>query len=272
MSNELEEIVDELDDQVEDDQQEEELEADPYEEEALEFGWKAPSDDWKGDKPPMTAEQWMERGPGTSRKALAQVANLTKELETVKRSSERSLRATKAAADARIEGEIKRIKAEKVKAVEEGDTDKYKTLEAEETQVQQSSSAEDDILKDWVAETSWFNKDQVMTGAATALFGEAERSGITDTQAKLDYVDNKLREEMPHKFEAPKEKPKRKAAAVEAGGRSVRRSNGVKGWNDIPSSDRTQAQEQIDDGDFDHLAEKNKVSAKEAYAEMYWSQ
>ena len=269
MDNELEEIVD---DTAEDIVEEEQQEDDPYEEEAVKFGWKPPSDDWKGDKPPMSAEQWMERGPGTSRKALAQVADLTKELDSVKKSSERALRATKAAADARIDGEVRRIKAEKVKAVEAGDTEKYNTLEQEETAVQQNNTAEGDILRDWVADTDWFNKDQVMTGAATALFGEAERNGITSTQAKLDYVDKQLREQLPHKFEPAPEKPKRKAAPVESGGRSVRRSSGVKGWNDIPASDRTQAQEQIDEGDFDHLAEQKKVSAKDAYAEMYWSQ
>ena len=220
----------------------------------------------------MSAEQWMERGPGTSRKAIAQVADLTKELDAVKKSSERALRATKAAADARIDGEIRRIKAEKVKAVEAGDTETYNNLEQEETAVQQNNSAEDDVLRDWVADHDWFNSNAGMTGAATAYYGEAERNCIAGTQAKLDYVMEKVTADFPAHFNPEPEKPKRKAAPVESGGRSVRRSNGVKSWNDIPVAARTQAQEQIDEGDFDHPAEQKKVSAKEAYAEMYWSQ
>ena len=251
-------------------------EADPYEAEAEKYGWK-PAGDWAGDGH-MSAEKFMTRGPGTSRKLEAQVSDLTKRLDEATQSSDERIRRTeqavKAAADARVKAAEDNIKTQMREAVESGDTAKWEQLEEQRANLQQEqqpsgpSEADQNAVKAWVADNPKYTSDPIFQGTAQGAWKQAEASGLTSVPDILKFVDGKLGEMYGG---TPTPTPKRTAPAVEAGGVAPRRQRG-KGWSDIPAEDRKLAEEFIGDGTFDDLAKSNKTTPQEAYAASYWSQ
>lgn len=254
-------------------------ESDPYEAEAMKYGWK-PADDWAGDGH-MSAEKFMTRGPGTSRKLEAQVSDLTKRLDEVTQSSDERIRRTeqavKAAADARVKAAEDSIRAQMREAVESGDTARFDELEKQRDEIRQEqqpsgpSEADQNAVKAWVADNPKYQSDPIFQGAAQGAWKQAEAAGITSVPDILKFVDGKLGEMYGSKTPEPTPTPKRAAPAVEAGGVAPRRQRG-KGWSDIPAEDRKLAEEFISDGTFDELAKSQKTTPQEAYAASYWSQ
>lgn len=265
----IEQEVEELDvDQVED---EPETVEDPFAEEAERFGWK-PAEDWKGDGH-MSAENFMLRGPGTSRKAIAETDNLRRELASVQNSQARNTAAIKAAADERYNQRVAQFENAKRKAVAEGDTEAYDKIH--DAQLKEApkepegpTQADQDAITAWAGENAWYKTDPVMQGVANTLWQQAETSGIHDVVGILAYVSDNMKTEMPHKFEKPK--PQRRVAAVDDGGMGAGGGRSkTKGWRDVPASDKRMAEEQISEGLFDALAESMKVTPQEAFAKIY---
>jgi hypothetical protein len=251
-----------------------EVEADPYEDEAQQYGWK-PAGDWAGDGH-MSAEKFMTRGPGTSRKLEATVTNLTKEIEDWKGRTTRNEKAITAAADARVAAAEDRIRAEMREAVEGGDTAKFDALEKERDEIRSAPAssgppqADQDAVKSWVVDNPKFNKDPEFKAVAMAAWQSAESAGVTSVPEILKRIDSRMAALYPPESATPKPQV-RKAAAVDPGGTAPQRKRG-KGWSDIPAADRSMAEDFISDGTFDDLAKANKTTPQEAYAESYWSQ
>ena len=251
-----------------------ETEVDPYEAEAQQYGWK-PAGDWAGEGH-MSAEKFMTRGPGTSRKLEATVTNLSKELEEQKGRTARNERAITAAADARVSAAEDRIRAEMREAVEGGDTAKFDALEKERDEIRSApvsngpSQGDQDAVKSWVADNPRYKSDTEFEAVAQAAWRKAEADGITSVPDILKRVNERMAVLYPAENPTPTPQP-RKAAAVDPGGAPPRRQRG-KGWGDIPAEDRALANDFIADGTFDDLAKKGKITPQEAYAASYWSQ
>jgi hypothetical protein len=265
---------------------ENEPETDEYAEEAVKLGW-TPPENWKGEGNPMSAEAWMTRGPGLARKLQGEVETLKEQQARIaKEHSERLERQAKAIREAervRAEQMVNSIKAAQRRAVEEGDTETFEALEAKRSEIKVPDEPEEKdngippeekaAFDSWIVKNPWFKTDYAMSGAATGLYSEAEAMGITTPAAKYEYVDRKMREEFPHKFDdAPK---RRKTAAVEgqvlAGGKKT-----GKGWNDIPKEERDDAIRFIINSEdlgpvYAKEAKEKGMTPRELFAQSYWS-
>lgn len=178
------------------------------EQEARSFGWKAP-DEWKGEVPPGyidDPQRYLERAEN-----FTPFRKLREKLSEVEKTSQDTLRRIEAATARQIEREraqyqaaLDSIKAQKVQAVETGDVDAFKALEAREDavrkQLQQPEAPKQDAvprdhiaaIEQWSVGKQWFKADKVKTQAAVVLYDEAQRSGLTDPKAILDYVDREM--------------------------------------------------------------------------------
>lgn len=178
------------------------------EQEARSFGWKAP-DEWKGEVPPGYIDdpaRYLERAEN-----FTPFRKLREKLSEVEKTSQDTLRRIEAATARQIEREraqyqaaLESIKAQKVQAVETGDVDAFKALEAREDavrkQMQPAEAPKQDAvprdhiaaIEQWTVGKSWFKTDPVKTQAAVILYDQAQRSGMTDPKAILAHVDAEM--------------------------------------------------------------------------------
>lgn len=130
--------------------------------------------------------------------------------------------------EARINADIEKAKGDYKKAYEDGDADKI--IEAQDRMIKAASQTSkletmrnqaapenyqqfepiapppDTKAVEWVSRNPWFNKDMVMTNAAYAIHDDVIKSGVSaSTDEYYSLIDNRLREEFPHKF--TEEKP-----------------------------------------------------------------
>ncbi len=156
----------------------------------------------------------------------------------------------------------------------EGDTEAYDKIH--EAQIKERpkpddgpTQADQDAISSWAAENPWYKSDTRMQSMANTIWQEAETKGIHDVPSILAYVSENIKAEYPAKFEKPK--PQRRVAAVDDGGIGTGASRTkAKGWRDVPAGDKRMAQEQIDEGLFDPIAAKMKITPQEAYASVYF--
>lgn len=178
------------------------------EQEARALGWKPP-DEWKGEIPSGYIDdptRYLERA-----ESFAPFRKIKEKLGEVEKSSQEALRRIENATAKQIERERERhtqelatIKAQKLAAVEVGDTQAFKALDAKEDALRkemqpapQQTAVPDDhrsAIENWAVDKAWFKKDRVMTQAAAAYYGEAQADGLTDPQAILKFVDRRMGE------------------------------------------------------------------------------
>ncbi len=180
------------------------------EQEARALGWKAP-DEWKGEIPSGYIDdptRYLERA-----ESFAPFRKIKEKLGEVEKTSQDALRRIENATAKQIERErerhqqeLSRIKAEKVAAVEVGDVQAFKALEAKEDAIRKEMQPEQPEalrqpapeliagIERWAADKPWFKQDMIMTRAAADFYAEAERSGMSDQQAILKFVDRRLGE------------------------------------------------------------------------------
>ena len=283
-------IVDELDEpefiepEIEDPTDEPEV--DEYEDEAKKYGWK-PADEFSGEGSHMSAEAFMLRGPGTSRKSQAENAELKKQLKDVEASHsgriERMEKAMKAGEDARIEARATALAQRKRAAAEDGDLELYDRIEAHEKQakpskepVPQIPESERVAIESWLAkpENSWFNADEEATKYATQAYAQLQERGSSPEDA-LEQTTKWVAGKFQYLGLQPTQAKPRQPAAVDSGGQRSGPSGGRKsgpGWGQIPSGDRAIAEKQIKAGEWNDLAEQMKISPQAAFAKAYWDQ
>ncbi len=198
------------------------------EQEARALGWKAP-DEWKGEIPAGYIDdptRYLERA-----ESFAPFRKIREKLSEVEKSSQEALRKIENASARMIERErerhtqeLSRIKAEKVAAVETGDVQAFKALDAQEDAIRkqlatpepakQDSAVPDShrvAIENWAVERPWFKKDAVKTQAAATFYGEAQAEGISDPGAILKFVDRRMSETFADLA------PKQRDSAVESG-------------------------------------------------------
>ncbi len=203
---------------------------------ARDWGWKAP-DEWKGDLPEGyidNPERFVQRF-----EKLPPVQKLQKEVEDVRKASTESLRRIEEVTARTVQrererhaAELAKIKADKVAAVEVGDVQAFKALDAQEDKLRKEMQPVDEpkpsavpdvhrvAIENWAVERPWFKKDAVKTQAAATFYGEAQADGLTDPAAILKFVDRRMGETFADM--APKQP---RDAAVEGG---LTLSTGVK--------------------------------------------
>jgi len=125
-------------------------------------------------------------------------------------------------------------------------------------------------VSDWIDRNStWFNKDPVLTAAASAYHGQLLKDvpGMALDQ-NFRKVDEFLRQKFPEKFGI---EPQTRAHAPQVEGGSGRQAAGTgkaRGWNELPPEAVKAGQKFIDQG----LYGTDQKKARDEYAKDYWSQ
>lgn len=167
--------------------------------EARALGWKAP-DEWKGEVPAGYIDdptRYLERAENFTpfRKLREQNAEALRKIEAVASKQMERERANHAA-------ELADIKARKHAAAETGDIDAYKALDKQEDRLREAapdatkqSAVPDDhrsAIEQWSVDKPWFKADPIKTQAAAMIYGQAQKSGLTDPKAILAFVDKEM--------------------------------------------------------------------------------
>lgn len=255
---------------------------DPYADEAQKYGWK-PAEEWVGEGH-MSAEAFMTRGPGTSRKLEAKLKDAEAKLTTIEQSFDERMKrqenAMQAAADARVKAVEARFKQEILTAAEAGDTERVKHVMAQQeafakgsqeqnvtepqTDANGPSDADREKVAKWMDSQDWWMVDHIKTGTANGLWNQAISRGMQDIDEILAHIEEGLSEPSP---------PARTAAAVDGGGvGGVRKPNG-KSYADIPADDRRLAEDNfLSEQYYIDAAAAEKMTPQQMYARDYWAQ
>jgi hypothetical protein len=178
------------------------------------------------------------------------------------------------AAKAEADAETKAAQlAEKMRAAAEvGDLEQFDTAfkEYETPKAPESAvpEAEKQAIEAWIPQNPWFHDDPVAGQEASQYYSAYTARGMTPGEA-LEKTTERIALKHPYLF--PKPEPKPQAAAVDGGGLPGRKS-GKKGWGDMPAEDRAMVKRQIEDGQWNRLAEQMKTTPREAFAAAYWEQ
>lgn len=187
------------------------------EHEARALGWK-PASEWKGPQPPggliEDPSKYLERAETflPFRKQKERIAELERSVAGIEAASRAIMTRQKADFDA----QMAKLQADKLQAVSEADTDRFKALEKQERELQKSADAAPkepkadphiSAIAEWSADKEWFRTDSILTNAAVAAYAEAEKR-TADPAKRLEYVDKKLAEYFPERFGVkPKAQP-----------------------------------------------------------------
>lgn len=255
-----------------------------YEAQARKIGW-LPEDQFKGDKSKwVDAETFVRRGEeflpfikAENRKLQETVSRQTNELSELKT----LLKSTKETVDALKEynSEMNRERAKEksaeivqsIKAArEEGDIEAEEKLreqlaetrealkESAEKKIQPAVSANEQVKPppewdSWVAENPWWNEDEVMRAAATAISAQLAARGDFNNLTiaeRFKLVAEKVRQ----KFKMDTEEPRRTSKVEPSKGGGGAGASGGKGYKDLPSEVR-----QACDRFADRLVGKDKT-------------
>lgn len=223
------------------------------EQKASRLGW-VPKDQFKGDPEKWRpAEEFLDRGmnmlpllqrdndrlhKGMSRleKRLEEQARTFEEFQKYnEKAEERAYRRAKAELEAKLEASVQTGDVAAAKQA----TQELADLETERPKVVEKpkeveKNKPDPVFQDWIAENTWFNSDPALTGYATKVFGQLEKSMPGKTHAELlAETKRKVMEKFPEDFGI---NPKRDSAPSvsapnEAGGPGRKKG---KTYDDLP--------------------------------------
>ena len=190
-----------------------------FEAEARVDGWVS-QEEWKGDPNKwIPAEDFVKRGEtirpivqAKFRKSLATVEDLRREMETQKgvfgefqKFQEQAL----AKANKEREDAIAQLEVERKKAISEGDGDAFDRADKKLQDLRQAPvkepPKENPEVASWKAENTWYGSDRALTAIADGLSDvvKAENPGLRG-KAFLDKLTERVKSEVPHKFENPR--------------------------------------------------------------------
>lgn len=241
--------------------------------EARALGWKAP-DEWKGEIPSGYIDdpsRYLERA-----ESFAPFRKIREKMSEMEKTTQDVLHRIEATATKQIEREraeskaaIEAIKAQKLQAVEVGDTDTFKALDRREDQIragmqdQAKPSAVPDnhrtAIEAWSQEKPWFKADPIKTQAAVILYGQASQRGMSDPAAILAFVDSEMGKQFADMA------PKRPASeSVEAGLTFGAGPSQTGGFEKLPKDAKDAFRRFVDKGVF-----KDTKEDRLQYAEDY---
>ena len=247
-------------------------------------GW-ADKEHWKGDpKDWVDADVFVKRGEEWLGNVRKQNESLTRDLQTTREQMKELRAATeefkkfqKEAYDRKVvelESNMVAIKAERAKAISDGDGAKVNELDdklelaREEVKEAKAASVTElkpepvsppaitNELQGWLSKNEWFGKDKRLTGIANGI-GESLRLEfpLLKGQEFLDKLDEILEEELPNKFGKKQGVP-----SVESGsGRSGRTNSNAKSYDNLPADARAACDRFV----------KQKLMTREQYVNDY---
>lgn len=219
----------------------EQQEANPTEERARSMGW-VPQDEFRGAPEKWRdAEAFLRRGEQELPILRERYSKVERELQEVRKTLKEFSDYHKQVSAREYDKALKTLKKEQLKAVEEGDTDRYRAVEQDIAELHKTQprapqvQPQDTELDGWITENPWYNSDQELASYAFAM-GEflARAKPQLQGRAQLDEISRMVKKEFPDKFS----NPKRSTPAAVHGGESYasgKASNGKRTYADLPA-------------------------------------
>lgn len=186
-----------------------EVQANPYEEQAREQGWK-PKEEYEGDPEKWRpAKEFVERG-----ELFGKIDSMGKELKETRKALKMLQEHHSKVKETEYNNALRELKSLQKKHLEDGNSDGYlETTElltdlkaeqkAREVVSQAAPAQPDPRFVAWVNENSWYQKDAEMREYAdTVGLGYAQRTG-KDPEEVLEYVTNQVKSRFKEKFVNP---------------------------------------------------------------------
>jgi hypothetical protein len=200
-----------------------EQKSDPFVERAMELGWR-PHEEWDGAPEDfIDAKEFVRRQP-----LFEKIEHQSKEIRAVKQALDAFKQHHSRVKETEFNRALAALKAERRRALSEGETDRALALEDKIDEVtEQKNQFEQEVVSQpvdtqprpefvrWTQENTWYNKDKAMTAFADRLGVELHQQGYSPEEV-LQKVSREVRTEFKHKFTNPK---RERAGAVESGSR-----------------------------------------------------
>jgi hypothetical protein len=254
------------------------------EQRARDMGW-APRDRWKG--PPeafVEADEFVRRGEefipflkADRRKLEEQLHETRGQLDERDAQWQERFDRLERMNQMAMERQANQIRSEfserKRQAVEMGDTEQYDRLDAQEREQvreleeqtreaapkepeakpQPDQAAAQRTLDNWKADNPWFTQDPVLKRQAVGIMDEIEAEmPNADLTKKLEEVANRVREDMPERFNGG---GRPRANAVEGGSRTTGSARSAKQANKLPAEAKQAGQKYVEQGLFKDIEE-----------------
>jgi hypothetical protein len=218
-----------------------------YEEIAKQDGW-TPKDSWKGDPNRwVDAKTFVERGAqilpivqAKNRKLVETVEELKSTVNELKEGNKlfrEFHESTLAKAERERNQLISELEAQRAKAITEGDGQTFtqvdKRLQEVRAEQPKSSKKESTYTPEqqaWLAENQWYTTDRTLKAIADGLSDVlAQEMPHLSGKAFLDKLTERVKAEVPHKFENPRRQEQITGEAGRKGAKSGR------GYEDLPA-------------------------------------
>lgn len=254
------------------------------EERASRMGWK-PEDQYKGDKPWVSAEAFLERSESAPvlkaklNKADARIAALEGTVREVQTAAQEFRKLAASEAERKWQDKFEALAAAQAKAVEQADGEAFqaaqadilKHQEAKPTPVTTSTSTSpsgstDPVVIAWEKANPWFFAHVDMNSAAVRAGQKAHAKGLRG-QEVLDAMRDYVVDKYPEEFEDVEDEPlprKANGATPHRGGRTSGGSKNVaRTYENLPPDDQKTC---------DQLIKTKMVKDRKQFCEMYnWS-
>lgn len=184
-----------------------EVELSPVELKAMEAGW-VPETEWEGDPEQWRpAKEFLDRG-----ELFKKIEDQNRTIKEVRRALDDLKTHHSKTRETEYARALAALKAQKKSALEEGDADsvieiddKIDLVKQEQSNLKKETPTEPEIdpqFTAWVEKNRWYDTSQPMRAYADALGRDLAFKGLTPREV-LKEVEQKVKEEFPHKFKNP---------------------------------------------------------------------
>lgn len=218
----VEEVVDQSLDQT--------PEPTPSEVEARKLGWR-PEAEFEGEEGKwVNADEFIARAPlfEKNRKLSRKIKDLESSVNLLKDHHSK-------VEEAAYKRAIDTLKAEKIKALDEGDHKSVVDIDEQiidlKKEAKKEKTADNPEFDEWKSRNSWYETDKELKEFADIVgYGYAATHGNPDKEEVYKYTEDLVRSKFPEKFMNPN---KRKPSAVESGSRDTGKQRRPS-WSELP--------------------------------------
>lgn len=233
---------------------------------AREMGWR-PKDEWDGDGEWRDATEFIRKGHQIQKEKAEDSRKLRKEIErmqeTMRSLADGQAKQLKQAIDAAK----LRLEKDRDDAIESGDKDRFRTVDAEIRKLEEAKpepvnerkEAFETGFKEFKSKHDWYEKDKEMTAAAIAFGRSLADAGPIEAGEYYELIEKHLKRTFPENFTNPN-RGKASPVSADKGAARVNGSSWDKAINEYP--ELTQVfQSYVNDGVY-----KDTKEARERYA------
>ena len=244
-----------------------------YEEEARSQGWK-PKEEFGDDDKWVDAKTFVERGEqfvGILKPRIDKLERKLQYQEQVNRDIANQYKRLEESEKRKRQQLEEELVALRKKAIEENDGEAFEEADTQLNQLRQNKSPDTNTeatppswFNDWMVDNAWYGKDTVMRSVADGIAQELRDAGTYLTGREfMDAVSERVKAELPHKFENPRKARQSDPDVEPTGGRKTTVNSDAATWDNLPAEAKKECTRLIKEG---------VIKSKEQYAEIYYAE